>query len=241
MGVVTVSTLAARTPLRLNTRLTSHQQVHKRPLIVAFKGNKLNKAALVSPQEQIPLPIETAKKDQKRVGKTSESLKRVRAVSIVETSPCTLDMDYNEAAAKLENIYKLSPVSDTCNMEDIDSKVERVLWRRRKVGNEHDDENCDIVVRNQNKKAKRLSLDKRITLKNNAKEEVIDQTQKIRNVKNRVQNIDVLIRDYSASTDLVSMDWKKMKIPAVLPSSEHAWLFKLMQPMKVIFPPLKDS
>ncbi|KAG4963495.1 hypothetical protein GYH30_040220 [Glycine max] len=240
MGVVTVSTLAARTPLRLNTRLTSHQQVHKRPLIVAFKGNKLNKAALVSPQEQIPLPIETAKKDQKRVGKTSESLKRVRAVSIVETSPCTLDMDYNEAAAKLENIYKLSPVSDTCNMEDIDSKVERVLWRRKKVGNEHDDENCDIVVRNQNKKAKRLSLDKRITLKNNAKEEVIDQTQKIRNVKNRVQNIDVLIRDYSASTDLVSMDWKKMKIPAVLPSSEHAWLFKLMQPMKALLQAKED-
>lgn len=33
---------------------------------------------------------------------------------------------------------------------------------------------------------------------------------------------------------MVSLDWKKMKFPPVLVSSEHAWLFKLMQPMKAI-------
>ncbi|XP_020226387.1 RNA polymerase sigma factor sigE, chloroplastic/mitochondrial [Cajanus cajan] len=237
MGVVTVSTSAARTPLRLNTKLTSHQQALKRPLIVAFKGNKSNKTALVSPQEQIPLPVETAKKQkhQKRVGKTNESLKRVRAVTTDESSTFTLDVDYNEAAAKLENIYKLSSVSDTCNAEDVDSKIKRVSRRRKKVGDEHDEGNDDNVVRNQNKKAKRLSLDKRIALKKNAKEEVIVPSKKKRNVKNTIENIDVLIREYSASTDLVSMDWRKMKIPPVLPSSEHAWLFKLMQPMKALF------
>ncbi|KAK7385029.1 hypothetical protein VNO78_30736 [Psophocarpus tetragonolobus] len=240
MGVVTVSTSAARTILRLNTKLISHKQAQKGSLIVAFKGNKSNKTVLVSLQEQIPLPVETAKKQQKRVGKTNESLKRVRAVATDETSPLTLDVDYNEAAAKLENIYKLSTVSDTCNVEDVDSRIERLL-RRKKVGDEHDDGNCDNVVRNQNRKAKRLSLDKRIALKNNAKEEAIVQNQKKRNVKNnRVENIDVLIREYSASTDLVSTDWKKMKIPPVLPSSEHARLFKLMQPMKALLQVKED-
>ncbi|KAL2318329.1 hypothetical protein Fmac_032205 [Flemingia macrophylla] len=239
MGVVTVSTSAARTPLRLNAKLTSNQQALKRPLILAFKGNKSNKTALVSPQEQIPLPVETAKKHQKRIGKTNESLKRVRAVTTDETSTFTLEVDYNEAAAKLENIYKLSSVSDTCNAEDVDSKIKRVSRRRRKVGDGHDEGNDDHVVRNQNKKVKRLSLDKRIALKKNAKEEAIVPTQK-RNVKNIIEKTDVLIREYSASSDLVSMDWRKMKIPPVLPSSEHAWLFKLMQPMKALFQAKED-
>ncbi|KAL0400626.1 UNVERIFIED_CONTAM: RNA polymerase sigma factor sigE, chloroplastic/mitochondrial [Sesamum latifolium] len=48
------------------------------------------------------------------------------------------------------------------------------------------------------------------------------------------EKIDRLVRDYSAATDLVSLDWRKMKIPPVLRSSEHYWLFKLMQPMKEI-------
>ncbi|XP_047179462.1 RNA polymerase sigma factor sigE, chloroplastic/mitochondrial-like [Vigna umbellata] len=239
MGVVTVSTSAARTPLRLSTKLISRQQAHKRLLIVAFKGNKSNKTTLVSPQEQIPLPVETAKKQRKRIEKSNESLKRVRAVSTDETSPFTMVVDYNEAAAKLENIYKLSSVSDTCETEDTDSKTKRVFRRRKKVGDEHDGRNDDHVVRNLNKKAKRLSLDKRIALKRNAKEKVIVQAQKKRDV-NKVEKIDALIREYSASTDLVSMDWRKMKIPPVLPSSEHAWLFKLMEPMKSLLQMRED-
>ncbi|XP_027941653.1 RNA polymerase sigma factor sigE, chloroplastic/mitochondrial-like isoform X2 [Vigna unguiculata] len=239
MGVVTVSTSAARTPLRLSAKLISRQQAHKRLLIVAFKGNKSNKTTLVSPQEQIPLPVETAKKQRKRIEKSNESLKRVRAVSTDETTPFTMVVNYNEAAAKLENIYKLSSVSDACKTEDIDSKTKRVFRRRKKVGDEHDDRNDDNVVRNLNKKAKRLSLDKRIALKRNAKEKVVVQAQKKRDV-NRVEKIDALIREYSASTDLVSMDWKKMKIPPVLPSSEHAWLFKLMEPMKALLQVRED-
>ncbi|KAK4384876.1 RNA polymerase sigma factor sigE, chloroplastic/mitochondrial [Sesamum angolense] len=48
------------------------------------------------------------------------------------------------------------------------------------------------------------------------------------------EKIDRLVRDYSAATDLVGLDWRKMKIPPVLGSSGHDWLFKLMQPMKEI-------
>ncbi|KAK7320875.1 hypothetical protein VNO77_30769 [Canavalia gladiata] len=240
MGAVTVSTSAARTPLGLNAKFTNHQHTRKRHFIVAFKGNKSNNIALVSPQEKIPLPVETTKTHQKRKRKTNESLKKVRAVSTDETS-LTLDVDYNEAAAKLENIYKQSPLSDACNAEGIDRKIKRLTWRRRKVGGGEDEKkNDDNVVRNQNKRVKRLSLDKRISLKKNIKGDAIVPTQKKGNVKNRIEKIDELIREYSAATDLVSMDWKKMKIPPVLPSSEHAWLFKLLQPMKALLRVKKD-
>ncbi|KAJ1394586.1 Winged helix-like DNA-binding domain superfamily [Sesbania bispinosa] len=100
MGVVTVSTSAAGTPLGLNTKFSPHQNTQKRPLIVAFKGNKSNDTSFVSSQEQIPLPIETAKTNRKRI-------------------------------------------------------------------------NNDSVVRNQSKKAKRLNLDKRIALKNQKEEALL--------------------------------------------------------------------
>ncbi|KAL2556184.1 RNA polymerase sigma factor sigE [Forsythia ovata] len=69
----------------------------------------------------------------------------------------------------------------------------------------------------------------------NKEGEVIAPSRKGKQHKNdEDENIDRLVREYSASTDLISLDWKKMKIPPVLASSEHAWLFKLMEPMKAI-------
>lgn len=232
MGVVTVSSSAARTPLGLNTKFSSHWSALKKPTIVAFKGDKSNNTALVAPQEQIPLPIETAKVHKKRLRKTKKLPNRVKAASTDEAFPSTLDVDYNEEAAKLESIYKLSPVSDTGNEEDMDGRIKRASRRRKKTDDDDQIDN-DNVVRNQNKKVKRLSLDKRIAMRQNKIEEVAVPTRKKRNVKNKVEKIEELVREYSSSTDLVSMDWKKMKIPPVLPSSEHTWLFKLMQPMKV--------
>ncbi|KAK7293652.1 hypothetical protein RJT34_16524 [Clitoria ternatea] len=233
MGVVTVSTSAARTPLGLKTKFSNLKQAKKRPLIVAYKKHKSNNTALVSPQEQISIPpVETTKIRRKRIGQINESPKRVRAVSTNESSAFTLDVDYNVAAAKLESIYKLSPASDACITEEIDSKIKRVSRRRISVGGEDEEGDGDNVVRNQIKKVQRLSLDKRIALRKNMKEELMVPTQWKRNVVNRIEEIDEPVREYSASTDLVSMDWKKVKIPPVLPSSEHIWLFKLMQPMK---------
>ena len=178
MGVVTVSSSAARTPLGLNTKFCNNRL--KRPLIVAFKGDKHNDSALVATQEKIPVPVETAKKTQKkRIGKTNKLPKR-------ESSPSSMDVDYNEAAAMLENLYKLSPASD----------------------------NAECI-------------------KNNKSGHEGIPTRKKRMVGNKIEKIEELIREYSVSTDFVSMDWKRMRIPPVLSSSEHAWLFKLMQPMKV--------
>lgn len=232
MGVVTISSSAARTTLGMNAKFSSHWSALKKPAIVAFKGDKSNNTAFVGPQEQIPLLIETSKTHRKKIAKANKLPKRVKAVFTNEASPSALDVDYNEAAAKLENLFKLSPFSDTCDEEDIDGRIKRVSRRRKKTDSDNPMDN-DSVVRNQNKKIKRLTLDKRIALKKNKKEEVVAPTRKKRNVKSKAEKIDELVRDYSAATDLVSLDWKKMKIPPVLPSSEHTWLFKLMQPMKV--------
>lgn len=238
MGVVTVSSSASRTPLGLSTKLTSQRSTLRKPLIVAFKTDEANKTALVAPQEKIPLPIETRKKHQKRLGKARKLAKSVKSATTDVASPCTLEVDYNEAAAKLENLYKRSPETEAnSDVEDVDGLMRRGCKRRKKTSESDADKEVNrtsnTVVRNRTKKAKRLSLDKRVTLKWNKDEKVIASiVRKRKSRKNENEKIEELVREYSASTDLVSLDWKKMKIPPVLTSSEHAWLFKLMQPMK---------
>lgn len=156
-------------------------------------------------------------------------MKRVKAVFIDEATPCTLDVDYNEAAAKLENIFKLSPVTEDTDMESKDGRPKRGQQRRKKS----DKRPSDGIVRNQTKRIKRLDLDRRIALKSSKEGKAAPSLRKQKDTKSEADEIDDLVRDYSASTDLVSLDWKKMKIPPVLPSSEHTRLFKLVQPMKV--------
>ncbi|KAB2596784.1 RNA polymerase sigma factor sigE [Pyrus ussuriensis x Pyrus communis] len=238
MGVVTVSTSAARTPLGLSTKSTSQRSPFRKPWIVAFKTDESNKTALVAPQGNIPLPIETRKKLQKRIGKARKLAKSVKSTATDVAAPCTtLEVDYNEAAAKLENLYKRSPeIEADVDVEDADGLLRRGRKRRKKTSeSDHEKEEkrtSDIVVRSKTKKAKRLNLDKRVALKWNKDEKVVSSVQKRKDQKNETEKIEELVREYSASTDLVSLDWKKMKIPPVLTSSEHAWLFKLMQPMK---------
>jgi RNA polymerase sigma factor len=242
MGVVTVSSSAARTPLGLSAKFSAQRSTLKIPLIVAFKADKSNSTALVAPQDQIPLPIETSKDRRKRRGKANKPLRRVKAVITDEASPSTtLGVDYNEAATQLENIYKLSPASDTSDVENVVGGMMRKSQRRRKIsgGDEKAERRTGYnVIKNQTKKVKRLSLDKRIALKKNEEDKMVAPMRKRKDVKDENVKIEKLVREYSASTDLVSLDWKKMRIPPVLPSSEHAWLFKLMQPMKVglLFP-----
>nr|AKC88737.1 sigma factor [Francoa sonchifolia] len=232
MGVVTVSSSPARSPLGLSTKFSTHRCTLKRPSIVSLKADKTNNIALVAPQEQIPLPIQTPKKQRKRLGRAIKTSKRVKAVSTDVTSPCTLELDFNEAAAKLENIYKLSPPTDCSDTEDIDGMKSR--HRKRMNGGDDTGEKrtSDNVVRNRTKKVKRLSLDRRISLIRNKEGDADSSSRSKIDQKNENYSVDWLVREYSASTDLVSLDWKKMKIPPVLSSLEHAWLFKLMQPMK---------
>ncbi|XP_059667190.1 RNA polymerase sigma factor sigE, chloroplastic/mitochondrial-like [Cornus florida] len=234
MGVVTVSSSASRTPLGLSTRFLSYEAPLKRPLILAFKRDKTKNTSLVAPHETISLPIKRPKENQKRLRRATKPLERVNAVSIDETSPSTLELDYNEAAAKLENIYKLSPTSFVSDTEEINRLVRRGRQRRKKIGegDEKAENRGKSVVRNRRKKVRRLRLDERVALRKSEEGEVVASVHKREHTEDEDERINRLVREYSASTDLVSLDWKKMKIPPVLPSSEHAWLFKLMQPMK---------
>lgn len=239
MGVVTVSSSVSRTPLGLSTKLALSQRSSlRKPLIVAFRTDESNKNALVAPQEKLPLPIETRKKNQKRLGKARKLPKSVKAALTEEAPTCTLEVDYNEAAAKLENLYKRSPETEASDVEDIDGLMIKRGRKRRKKISEIDDKvekrtSDDIVVRSRTKKVKRLNLDKRVALKWNKDEKVAaSAVVKRKDRKSENEKIEELVREYSASTDLVSLDWKKMRIPPVLTSSEHTWLFKLMQPMK---------
>ncbi|XWS50401.1 hypothetical protein CRYUN_Cryun12cG0084500 [Craigia yunnanensis] len=239
MGVVSVSSSASRTPLGLSTKFYTQRCTLRLPLIVAFKADKSNNTALVTPQEHILLPIETAREHRKRRGKAKKASKTVNSVFTDEVSPFTLDVDYNEAAAKLENIYKLSPATRTSDVEEREGEIKGCSCQQRQKRCKESDEKADntnnqIVVRNQTKKTKRLSLDKRVELKNDREEKPVVSVWRKKNTENESKKIDRLVRDYSASTDLVSLDWKKMKIPPVLPSTEHTWLFKLMQPMKAL-------
>ncbi|KAH7557756.1 hypothetical protein JRO89_XS11G0214500 [Xanthoceras sorbifolium] len=237
MGVVSISSSAARTPLGLSMKFTTQRATSKRPLIVAFKADKSDSTALVAPHEKIPLPIEAPKKHKKGLGKGSKSSKRVKAVSTDVASPCTSDMDYNEAAAKLESIYKLSPSIKTSDVDDTNGVMRRGRRGRKRISEGDEKEDNDTgkpVVRNLSKKPKRLSLDKRIELRKNKVDELVDKIQKRKDSMDEQEKIEKLVREYSSSTDLVSMDWKKVMIPPVLSSTEHYWLFKLMQPMKVL-------
>nr|GLL28219.1 RNA polymerase sigma factor sigE, chloroplastic/mitochondrial-like [Ipomoea trifida] len=215
MGVVTVSSSAARSPLGSSTRFSSRLCALKRPLVLSFKANKpKNAAALVSPDEPTSLSLETSKESKKRLGRPKKRSDRIHAVSTGEASPSTLDLDYNDVAAKLEKLYIHSPEPTTSG-----------------IGSE----GCIVKRSSQRKKTKRLSLDKRVALRNMKGGEIVASShERKRKEETEEEKINKLVREYSVGTDLVSMDWKKMKIPAVLASSEHAWLFKLMQPMKVI-------
>ncbi|OAY85601.1 RNA polymerase sigma factor sigE, chloroplastic/mitochondrial, partial [Ananas comosus] len=127
--------------------------------------------------------------------------------------PCAPELDYDELAAALENIYKLSPgeVSD-----------------EERLGGGDGDAG---VVRSRRRRAKRLSLEKRVALRRGKGEG---------ERREHGGDVEELVRDNSASMDLARLDWRRMRIPPVLGSAEHSRLFELMQPMKVIYE-MKES
>ncbi|XP_068660103.1 RNA polymerase sigma factor sigE, chloroplastic/mitochondrial-like [Aristolochia californica] len=231
MGVVTVSSSASKSPFGIGTRFSTYRSPLKRRIFLAFKTDKGRNSALVAPQEYVPLPIEAPNDHQKGLRRTTKTAKRVRAISSDGASSCTLDLDYNAAAAKLENIYKLSPaeVSDVEEFTQLRQKTRKKSHGQKEKGKTE----SHVVVRNHRKKLGRLNLKNRIALKMKKDEEkAVSGQSKQKKGEVTCREVDRLVRDYSLSTDLVSVDWKK--IPAVLSSREHAWLFSLMQPMKAL-------
>ncbi|WOG97050.1 hypothetical protein DCAR_0416389 [Daucus carota subsp. sativus] len=238
MGVVTVSSSAARTPLGSSTRLSKYSFPTKRTSISMFKTDKTKNKALVAPKDAVSSAIEKSKGKRKILRQSKKPLERVQAFSVAEAPSCPLDLDYYEAAAKLENIYKLSPAPEVYDGQDEDHGAKTIRKRRKKKIEENEkkeDKRINNVVRSQKTGLRRMSLEKRIELKINKEAEVQSAMRRRKLTgENESEKINRLVREYSVSTDLVSLDWKKMKIPPVLSSSEHTWLFKLMQPMKAI-------
>lgn len=228
MGVVTVSSSAARSPVGLGAKFSKPLSQSRKPSILCFKTSKTKNGALVAPQEPASLPVETSKEKQrrKRVARFPE---RVKVVSTDVAAPNMLELDYNEAAAKLEHIFKHGPTPPDSEVEAKDCEVKsRKMLRRKSIGGK-------TLVRSQRKKTRRLSLDKRIAMRMDKVSAVAVLSRRKRYSEDEEdEKIFKLVREYS-SADYVTLDWKKVKIPPVLPSSEQAWLFKLMQPMKVIF------
>lgn len=239
MGFVTISSSAAQNPFGLNSRISSRMAVVKRPVILSFKTDMTKNTALVGPPKSVSLPVETDQGNEKTLRKGKRRSERVHTMSLDEASSSTLDqLDYNEAAAKLENLFKRSHATALSDNGVKDQVAKRRRQMRKRIGEDMEDAEkkkaAESFIRSFRKKEKRLSLEKRIALRCRNESVSIGSSQKRKLGKNYDhEKIDGLVRGYSTSTDLVSLDWKKMQIPPILSSSEHSWLFNLMQPMKV--------
>ncbi|KAJ6797460.1 RNA polymerase sigma factor sigE, chloroplastic/mitochondrial-like [Iris pallida] len=204
MGVVAVPSSASRTAPVGTARRRSRPPGRSGPAVVAFKTDRTAGRCPTSEAGQrsatVPVVVDQPKKKvipARKTHKKEEKKKKKKQGG----GGGEHDLDYNEMAAVLENIYKLSPDADVSNA---------------------------VVARGRKRKGRRLSMEKRVAMKRRSissgggggeEEEIYAER---------------LVRDYSASVDLVSLDWRRMKIPPVLGPPEQCRLFKLMQPSKAI-------
>ncbi|KAF8726850.1 hypothetical protein HU200_019330 [Digitaria exilis] len=175
--------------------------------------------------------------------------------------------DYNEVAAALESIYKLSPaVVDEEHGEgdeatkknknkrkgravsinislipDTTSPLASVLLdplvvvilsdaASQLINNRHlcvrEQGRGTVIVRSRRRRrGQRMDLGKRVEMKQK-EGDAGGKREEEREFE------EMLLREHSVSTDMGSLDWKRMKIPPVLSSAQSARLFKTMQPMK---------
>ncbi|KAF8716434.1 hypothetical protein HU200_026313 [Digitaria exilis] len=132
--------------------------------------------------------------------------------------------DYNEVAATLESIYKLSPaVVDEEHGEGDEATKKNKNKRKGRAGR------GTVIVRSRRRRrGQRMDLGKRVEMKQK-EGDAGGKREEEREFE------EMLLREHSVSTDMGSLDWKRMKIPPVLSSAQSARLFKIMQPMKAIF------
>ncbi|KAJ0986201.1 hypothetical protein J5N97_004557 [Dioscorea zingiberensis] len=210
MGVTVVHSSASQTPLAGLSAARSPSL--RRPFL--FSSLRTKCSAVVKSQRATATKIVVLSNPAKDPQIPIKKQRRSKPKAVASAGSCAVEPDYNEVAAALENIYKLSPAE----VSDVEPSDGEPLRRRISKGKE-----SRVVVRSRKRRVRRLSLDKRVEMKKRGKER--DE-----------ENVERLLREYSVSTytDLVSFDWKKMKIPPVLKSAEQSKLFKLMQPMKAI-------
>ncbi|KAG0492119.1 hypothetical protein HPP92_005517 [Vanilla planifolia] len=220
MGVVSVSSSASRTTtLAVGGGFSAGRSQ-------ALRRSSISFVAFKSPDRDVVKTLPKYGKQSKRA-----EIVTVDATAAVP-SAAKEDLDYNEVAEVLENIYKLSPAQ----ISEVEQEEQRGRRGKRRKRGERGE--LDGVVRNRKMKMRRLSLDLRIELRRRRwREGVADAGEDVwwkgeTGREKEAAEVFKLLREYSMSTDAVSLDWKKMKIPRVLSLYEHKWLFKLMQPMK---------
>jgi hypothetical protein len=83
-----------------------------------------------------------------------------------------------------------------------------------------------VIVRSRRRRrGRRMDLGERVEMSKEAEDAGGKQEER--------EFEETLLRGHAVSTDMGSLDWKRMKIPPVLSSAQSARLFKTMQPMKV--------
>ncbi|KAL6609462.1 hypothetical protein ACP70R_039431 [Stipagrostis hirtigluma subsp. patula] len=165
-------------------------------------------SALASPEKQ-----STAKLPRQRPAATTEAAAEEKTT------------DYNEMAAALESIYKLSPavVEETHDDEEDEKGNKAKRKKKGRVGR------STVIVRSRRRRrGRRMDLGKRVEMRSREAGAGGKQAEER-------EFEEMLLREHAVSTDMGSLDWKRMKIPPVLSSAESARLFKTMQPMKAIF------
>ncbi|XP_066361875.1 RNA polymerase sigma factor sigE, chloroplastic/mitochondrial-like [Miscanthus floridulus] len=147
--------------------------------------------------------------------------------------------DYNEVAAVLESIYKLSPAVEVEEEKrhgsgDEDDEGEGGKAKKKKKRKSRVAGRSTVIVKSRRRRrGRRMDLGKRVEMKSAAATSREQQQGEEDDGEREFE--EMLLREHSVSTDMGSLDWKRMKIPPVLTSSQSARLFKTMQPMKAIF------
>ncbi|XBJ21061.1 hypothetical protein VPH35_011780 [Triticum aestivum] len=147
-------------------------------------------------------------------------------------SPAPEGTDYDEVAATLETLYKLSPV--IVEEDGKRSKKQAATKKKRKQGRAKSGAATTtaatprrtVVVRSQRRR--RMDLGKRVEMRDLAAGKEDEHRDGERAFE------EALLREHAVSTDMGSLDWRWMKIPPVLSAPQSARLFKIMQPMKAI-------
>uniref|UniRef100_A0A0E0DV11 RNA polymerase sigma-70 domain-containing protein n=1 Tax=Oryza meridionalis TaxID=40149 RepID=A0A0E0DV11_9ORYZ len=141
--------------------------------------------------------------------------------------------DYNEVAAALESIYKLSPaVVEEKDADEEDDKSKQT--KRKRKGRVGRSRNATVTVRSsrRRRRGQRMDLGKRVEMRRREEEEGGGGAGKVEDEERGFE--EMLLREHAVSTDMGSLDWKRMKIPPVLTSAQSIRLFRIMQPMKSI-------
>uniref|UniRef100_A0ACD5TZN0 Uncharacterized protein n=1 Tax=Avena sativa TaxID=4498 RepID=A0ACD5TZN0_AVESA len=189
------------------------QRRRYRPTVLAIAGGAK------SPKRRAPAARALASKQSTAVAKLPPPPAPSEEAGVIGT-------DYNEVAAALETLYKRSPA-----LVEEDEQSKKATEKKRKgrkkaaagTTTTTTPTRTTVVVRS--RRRRRMDLGKRVEMREAAGKEEVGEERGFE---------EALLREHAVSTDMGSLDWRRMKIPPVLSAAQSARLFKIVQPMKAI-------